>query len=63
MAQYDSGILFCQSSAGAVVSGELETLIFTRPKVGYMLNVRKEAVMILPWRAADIYSDKFYLIN
>jgi hypothetical protein len=27
--------------------GELETLIFTRPKVGYMLNVRKEDVLIL----------------
>ena len=26
--------------------GELETLIFTRPKVGYMLNVRKEDVLI-----------------
>jgi hypothetical protein len=24
-----------------------ETLIFTRPKVGYMLNVRKESVLIL----------------
>jgi len=28
--------------------GELETLIFTRPKVGYMLNVGKEATLILP---------------
>jgi DNA-binding winged helix-turn-helix (wHTH) protein len=28
--------------------GELETLIFTRPKVGYMLNVNKESVFILP---------------
>jgi len=46
-----------------VAPGELKTLIFTRPKVGYMLNVRKEDVMILPWRVADIYSDKFYLIN
>jgi len=32
----------------AVAPDELETLIFTRPKVGYMLNVRKEDVMILP---------------
>jgi len=31
----------------AVETGELETLIFTRPKVGYMLNVRKEDVLIL----------------
>jgi len=30
-----------------VEPGELETLIFTRPKVGYMLNVGKEDVMIL----------------
>jgi DNA-binding winged helix-turn-helix (wHTH) protein len=28
--------------------GELQTLIFTRPKVGYMLNVGKEDVVILP---------------
>jgi len=28
--------------------GELETLIFTRPKVGYMLNVSKGEVLILP---------------
>lgn len=27
--------------------GELETLIFTRPKVGYMLNLGKENVSIL----------------
>ncbi|MFH1910645.1 MAG: hypothetical protein ABIK91_01260 [Pseudomonadota bacterium] len=46
-----------------VAPGELETLIFIRPKAGYMLNVRKEDVMILPWRVADIYSDKFYLKN
>jgi len=32
----------------AVEPGELETLIFTRPKVGYMLNVGKEATLILP---------------
>jgi len=32
----------------AVEPGELETLIFTRPKVGYMLNVGKEGVAILP---------------
>jgi len=32
----------------AVAPGELETLIFTRPKVGYMLNVGKENVLILP---------------
>ncbi|HOH73709.1 MAG TPA: DEAD/DEAH box helicase [Syntrophales bacterium] len=32
----------------AVETGELETLIFTRPKVGYMLNVGKEATLILP---------------
>jgi DNA-binding winged helix-turn-helix (wHTH) protein len=32
----------------AVEIGELETLIFTRPKVGYMLNVGKEEVLILP---------------
>jgi hypothetical protein len=32
----------------AFTTGELETLIFTRPKVGYMLHVRKEDVMILP---------------
>lgn len=31
----------------AVDPGELETLIITRPKVGYMLNVRKEDVLIL----------------
>jgi DNA-binding response OmpR family regulator len=31
-----------------VAPGELETLIFTRPKVGYMLNVGKEEVLILP---------------
>ena len=31
----------------AVAPGELETLIFTRPKVGYMLNVGKEDVLIL----------------
>jgi len=31
----------------AVEPGELETLIFTRPKVGYMLNVAKENVSIL----------------
>jgi len=31
----------------AVKPGELETLIFTRPKVGYMLNVGKEDVLIL----------------
>lgn len=31
----------------AVDPGELETLIFTRPKVGYMLNVGKENVSIL----------------
>jgi len=31
----------------AVEPGELETLIFTRPKVGYMLNVGKEDVLIL----------------
>lgn len=31
----------------AVAPGDLETLIFTRPKVGYMLNVGKEDVMIL----------------
>ena len=30
-----------------VAPGELETLIFTRPKVGYMLNVGKEDVLIL----------------
>ncbi len=30
-----------------VEPGELETLIFTRPKVGYMLNVGKEDVLIL----------------
>jgi len=30
-----------------VAPGELETLIFTRPKVGYMLNVGKENVSIL----------------
>ena len=28
--------------------GEMETLIFTRPKVGYMLNIGKESVLILP---------------
>lgn len=32
----------------AVETGELETLIFTRPKVGYMLNIAKECVLILP---------------
>ena len=32
----------------AVALGELETLIFTRPKVGYMLNVGKESILILP---------------
>jgi len=32
----------------AVEPGELETLILTRPKVGYMLNVAKEEVLILP---------------
>jgi len=31
----------------AAAPGELETLIFTRPKVGYMLNVGKEEVLIL----------------
>ena len=31
----------------AVAPGELETLIFTRPKVGYMLNVGKEDVLLL----------------
>ena len=31
----------------AVEPGELETLIFTRPKVGYMLNVAKDNVSIL----------------
>jgi DNA-binding winged helix-turn-helix (wHTH) protein len=31
----------------AVEPGELETLIFTRPKVGYMLNVGKEDVFLL----------------
>jgi hypothetical protein len=30
----------------AVAPGELETLIFTRPKVGYMLNVLKKDVFI-----------------
>jgi len=32
----------------AIEPEELETLIFTRPKVGYMLNVGKEATLILP---------------
>jgi hypothetical protein len=32
----------------AVAPGEMETLIFTRPKVGYMLNIGKESVLILP---------------
>jgi hypothetical protein len=32
----------------SIETGELETLIFTRPKVGYMLNVGKENVFILP---------------
>ncbi|HBH86758.1 MAG TPA: hypothetical protein DDY17_04035 [Syntrophaceae bacterium] len=32
----------------AIGVGELQTLIFTRPKVGYMLNVGKENVVILP---------------
>ena len=31
----------------AVAPCELETLIFTRPKVGYMLNVGKDDVLIL----------------
>jgi len=31
----------------AVDPGELETLIFTRPKVGYMLSVEKDNVVIL----------------
>jgi hypothetical protein len=31
-----------------VAIGELETLIFARPKAGYMLNVNKESVFILP---------------
>jgi DNA-binding winged helix-turn-helix (wHTH) protein len=31
----------------AVAPGELETLIFTRPKVGYMLNVNNDTVSIL----------------
>ena len=30
-----------------VTLGELETVVFTRPKVGYMLNVGKENVSIL----------------
>lgn len=32
----------------AVETGELETLIFTKPKVGYMLNIGKDDVLILP---------------
>ena len=31
----------------AVAPGELETLIFTRAKVGYMLTVGKDDVLIL----------------
>jgi hypothetical protein len=31
----------------AVSTGELETLIFTRPKVGYMPNLAKENVLVL----------------
>jgi hypothetical protein len=31
-----------------IKAGELETLIFTRPKIGYMLNIGKESVLILP---------------
>ena len=31
-----------------VEPGELETFIFTRPKVGYMLNVSKGEVLIIP---------------
>lgn len=30
-----------------VATGELETLIFTKPRVGYMLNLAKENVLIL----------------
>jgi hypothetical protein len=30
-----------------VEPGDLETLIFTRPKVGYMLNVGKDDVVII----------------
>ena len=33
---------------GEIGPRELETLIFTRPKLGYMLNVNKENVFILP---------------
>jgi hypothetical protein len=32
----------------AVKTGELEALIFTKPKVGYMLNVGEREVCILP---------------
>jgi DNA-binding winged helix-turn-helix (wHTH) protein len=34
----------------AVEKDELKTLIFTRPKVGYMLNVGKENVVVLTQR-------------
>ena len=39
-----------KGSAGKIEigMGKLETLIFTRPKAGYMLNVDKENVLILP---------------
>lgn len=32
----------------AVTPGDLDTLIFTKPKVGYMMNVEKKGVVILP---------------
>jgi hypothetical protein len=34
--------------------GELETLIFTRPKVGYMLSVGKEDLMMISRRHIGI---------
>ena len=36
--------------AGKLLIGmsELETLIFTRPKIGYMLNVSKQEVVLIP---------------
>ncbi len=37
-----------------LVPRELECLILTRPKVGYMLNVGQEAVLILPPRCLDM---------
>ncbi len=48
IAQIKKGI----SGKITIATGELDTLIFTRPKAGYMLNIGKESALILPqsWR-------------